>query len=326
MLAFDRKQADAVRSAALDSVGGRFAPDRFAGAMPTDRMPLTLGSNVQQALGEAKSGAKSALSDAWKGTQDPGATPEALANLPSAITSGLKGETRFTPTAEKMAAMIGDFAGKAPAKEIGGITLDPVKSVDQMRRSLLGLVKSAADPEDARQAGMVYDAYNSWLGDSAKKCAAVGRPGGAMRIVSARGFTKEVKDLFEPKSASGRLSASGARITKALEQADSGEGVINALLGSQGSRGVADGTAQALQNVQPCSTALRRSRQRQHGTIFGLAYWTRLVTGKPAKCLVRKAMVSNIKNACIERSVVNVLYSKADVATISRFGPWAHRL
>lgn len=321
MLAFDRKQADAVRWAALDSVGGRFAPDRFAGAMPTDRMPITLGSSVQQALGEAKSGAKSALSEAWKGTQDLGATPEALANLPGVITSGLKGETRFTPTAEKMAALIGDFAqGKAPAKEIGGITLDPVKSVDQMRRSLLGLVKSAADPEDARQAGIVYDAYNSWLGDSAKSALLSGDPEGAMRIVSARGFTKEVKDLFEPKSASGTTLPAARRITKALEQADSGEGVINALLGSQGSRGVADGTAQALQNVQ---TVLHRFAPQSAEAAWNdirLAYWTRLVTGKTGEMLGPQAMVSNIKNALhSQRSVVNVLYSKADVAMISRF-------
>ena len=42
--------------------------------------------------------------------------------------------------------------------------------------------------------------------------------------------------------------------------------------------------------------------------------------GKIGDMLGPQAIVSNIKNAMhSERSIVNVLYSKADVATISRF-------
>ena len=96
--------------------------------------------------------------------------------------------------------------------------------------------------------------------------------------------------------------------------------MINALLGSQGSRGVADGTARALQNVQ---TALYRFAPKSADAAWNdirLAYWTRLVTGKSGDMLGPQAIVSNIKNAMhSERSIVNVLYSKADVATISRF-------
>lgn len=332
MRAFDERQAAAISEAALGPgplpsvvkpgpiIAEIINPGRQAGASESERLASTLGESAQSGLREAQAGAKRELSDAWSGTKDLAATPQALSTLQDTISKALSGEARFTPTGQSMAEMIGEFStGNQIVKEAGGVKLNPVQSVDAMRRNLGNMMKGAQG-EDRRQAGMIYDAFNKWIGESADKALLSGDPAMAMKAVKARGFTQEVKGLFEPKDATGKMLPAARRIAKALEQADSGEAVINALVGSQGSRGISDGTAQALKNVK---TALQRwapNSGEQAWNDIRLAYWTRLVTSKSGDVTGAQAIVTNIKTALRnQRSVVDALYSPEEVRQIHRF-------
>jgi hypothetical protein len=223
-----------------------------------------------------------------------------------------------------MAEAVGQFAkGELPVTSAGGIKLKPIQSVDQMRRRLGGLVGSAEDGADKHQAGKIYDAFNDWIGESAEKSLLAGDPAAAMQLVKARSFTKEVRQLFSPKNADGTLSPAARRLSAVLDdgKADSGEGVIQALLGSQGSRGINQGTVSALQRVK---AILDRFANPQDATQawndIRLSYWTRLVTGKNGDLLGPTAMVNNLKSALHgQRTLMQALYQPAELRQMQEF-------
>ena len=352
MLGFDKQQQDAIRFAALGDdgsgaglpqesirqpgqgfssfrpkmgIGDQINPTRQPGASVFDRQPSTLGNSVQDTLQAARQAARTQESNLWDDSvKNLAATPEALKNLRPHMESALADETAFTKTGETMAKEIGQFAeGKLPATEAGGIKLKQIQSVDQMRRRLGGLVGAAEDGSDKHQAGKIYDAFNDWIGDSAEKSLLAGDPAAAMQLVKARGFTKEVRDIFQPKATDGTLAPAARRLGKVLDdgKADSGEAVIQSLLGSQGSRGVNDGTVSALRNVK---TALDRFAPGADGTQawndIRLAYWTRLVTGKNGELVGPTAMVNNLKSAMQNQSsVLTTLYKPLELRQMREF-------
>lgn len=341
MRGFDQKQQDAIRFAAFgddgtgtvpagsgaprQGIGEQINPARQPGASSFDRQPSTLGNSVQDTLQNARAAARTEEGNLWDDSvRNLAATPEALKNLTPHMEAALANETAFTPTGEAMAKEIGQFAkGKLPANEAGGIKLQQIQSVDQMRRRLGSLVGAAEDGSDKRQAGMMYDAFNDWIGDSAQKALLSGDPAAAMQLVKARGFTKEVRQIFEPKAADGTLTPAARRLSQVLDdgKADSGESVIQALLGSQGSRGVNQGTVSALKSTK---LALDRFAPGDVGTQawndIRLAYWTRLVSGKNGELVGPTAMVNNLKSAIQNQStVMTTLYSPIELRQMREF-------
>jgi hypothetical protein len=337
MRAFDQNQQDAIARSVLgdngsgafpgstapaQGIGEQINPARQPGMSAYDRMPSTLGSNVQDTLQTARSAARQQESALWDdGVKNLAATPEALKTLTPHIEQALADETAFTKTGQAMAEEIGQFAkGELPVNQAGGIKLKQIQSVDQMRRRLGALVGSAEDGTDKNQAGKIYDAFNDWIGESAKNSLLSGDPAAAMQLVKARSFTKEVRDIFQPKNADGTISSGARRIAGVLDpaKADSGEGVIQNLLGSQGSRGVNQGTVSALTNIK---TALQKFAPKdaadQAWNDIRLAYWTRLVTGKNGELVGPTAMVNNIKSAIQNQStVMGTLYQPTELRQI----------
>lgn len=336
MRGFDAKQQEAVRFAALGDDGaaggakGTFAPKqgiaemlapgRQPGQFASDRTASELGVGVKSGFDAAKAGAKSMEAEAWKGVKDLGATPEALQILPDRIMQKLSSETGFTKAGEQAAALITKFAkGEAPETTVGAISLKPIQSVDQMRRRLGDIVGDAVDPSDKRQAAMIYDAFNDWISEAAGKNLLAGDPAKAMQIVKARGFTKEVRELFKPRNADGMKAPAAARLAK-IENADSGEAVIQALFGSQGSRGVADGAVQTLGNFRAALTRYAPDVAEATWNDVRLAHWSRLVAGKNGELVGPQAMANNIKAAMTSsKSVFEQLYKPAEQRQIREF-------
>lgn len=328
MRGFDQTQQDAIARAALGDdpahfvgIGGRIGGSRKPASVPADREAGTLGEGVQSGLTTAKRAAKSEEAKAWDGVRELAATKQALAFLPDRVMTKLGNETGFTKAGAEAADMITKFAaGEAPETAVGAIKLKPIQSVDQMRRKLGDIVGSAETPSDKRQAAMIYDAFNDWIGEAAQKNLLAGDPAAALKIVKARGFTKEVRELFSPRNADGLRSAAGSRLKK-IENADSGEGVVQALFGAQGSRGVSDGAVEALQNLK---TVLDRFAPpdvaKQAWNDVRLAYWTRLVTGKNGELVGPTAMANNIKSAMRgQSSVFKTLYRDYEQRQIAQF-------
>lgn len=342
--AFDQKQQDAILYAALGSEDGsrpssgtfgalsfpprqgiaeQLNPARQPGMFPP--RPSTLGDNVQDTLQGARATAKQQESALWDdNVKNLAATPEALKNLQPHMETALADETAFTQTGQKMAEEIGQFAsGELPANQAGGIKLKQIQSVDQMRRRLGGLVGSAEQGADKHQAGKIYEAFNEWIGDSAEKSLLAGDPEAAMQLGKARGFTKEVRQIFEPKTEGGTLSPAGQRLSKILSdaKADSGEGVIQALLGSEGSRGVNQGSVSALKSIKLALDKFAKPDQAaQAWNDIRLAHWTRMVTGKNGELVGPTAMVNNLKSAMQGQStVMTTLYSPLELGKMRQF-------
>jgi hypothetical protein len=330
----DQRQMEAIRQAALgpqtadepyrSNVPRMIAPGRKPGMVEADRSSASLGENIRSGLGETKSAAKAAEREAWSGTKDLAATKEALATLPERINQALADETRFTPTAQKMAETLNDFmSGSAPETAIGAFKLKPVQSVDQMRRQLFSIMKQSADPEDNRMASKVYDAFNDWIGEAAEKSLLAGDPAAAMKIVKARGFTRELNQLLKPTDQTGRLTPAAQRMAKVFDEgkADSGEAVVNSIFGPQGSATAGTGTVQTLKNVKNFLTQhASPETAKQTWDDIRLAYWTRLVQNKTGELFGPQAMLGNIRKAqSSQKSAMEVLFSPDERREIGRF-------
>lgn len=331
MLGFDQRQADAIRSAALGpakdlgeqlaatpSVASRIAPNRSPGAYEFDRNPGPLGDDIGAAIRSSKDAAKAEEGLMWDdGVRTLSATPEALKLLRPMVQARLvsEGVSDMTPALEMATKIVGDFAdGNLPVVQSGGISLRATKSVDDMRRRLGRLVGGATDPTDKRNVGLVYDAFNDWIGQSAKEKLLAGDPEAVMRLVQARAFTKSVRELFGNKAA-------GTRLSKIFDgKADSGEAVIDSLFGSHGSKGVNQGTVTTLRTIKAALDRFSPEGAEAAWNDIRLAYWTRLVTGKNGDMLGPQAIANNIKNALSRQStVVNTLYDRAQLAEIRKF-------
>ena len=341
MRAFDQQQQDAIRFSALgddgtgvvatgttaprQGIGEQINPTRKPGAAQSDRQPATLGNSVQDTLQAARRNARTQEANLWDdNVKNLAATPKALESLTPHMEMALANESAFTSTGEAMAKEIGQFAkGELPVVEAGGIKLKPIQSVDQMRRRLKGLLDNAQDGSDKHQAGQIYGAFNDWIGDAAEKSLLAGDPAAAMQLVKARGFTKEVRQIFEPRANDGTMTPGARRLGAILDdgKADSGEAVIQHLLGSAGSRGVNQGTVSALRNAK---MALDRfapgDAGKQAWDDIRLSYWTRLVSGKNGDLVGPTAMVNNLKGAMQNQStVMSTLYTPLELRKMREF-------
>jgi len=340
MRAFDASQQDAIRFAAFggdgagrntfapkQGIGEQINPARMPGSNVYDRMPGTLGESIQQGLQSARKGAKSLEREAWKGADDLAVTPEALATLPGTLNAKLGGlvmSDANTPAAAQMAKHVeGILTGEAPQTVAGWVKASPTKNVDQMRRNLLAMSKSAQSSTDKAAAKAIYDGFNDWISDAAKANLLKGDPAAAMKLVNARGFTKEVREIFSPTNEAGRATPASRRLAKVLDEGmtDSGESVIQALFGAQGSRSVNEGTVSSMQSIK---SALEKYAPPEHATQawndIRLAYWTRLVTNKGGDIVGPTAMLSNLKTAFnSQKTVMNVLFTGAEQRQMREF-------
>jgi hypothetical protein len=329
MRTFDVEQSQAVRDAALgakpQSVTSAIAPGRNPVSAPQDANPMVLGQSVREGINTARSAARTAENEVWDKVGPLTATEDALKMLPDSLDARLGTEVvidaETTPAAAKMAKDLDAFsAGESPQQVAKILKTNPVRMVDQQRRRLLSMSRGAATPEDKRAATAIYDGYNDWIDAAAEANLLAGDPGAAAQLKIARGFTKEVREIFQP-SVGGKSTAAAKRLAGVMEKADSPEGVINQLLGSSGSRGVDSGTVGALASYK---TAVDRFAPKDIAKAawddVRLAYWVRLVNGRNGELLGPTAIMNNIKGALSgQQSVVRTLYTPAEEKTIRQF-------
>jgi len=331
MLGFDKRQAEAVNRAALGdmfdpnarSVAGKINPNRAYGLAP---MPDEIGGAIQQGVTGARETARTAEREAWKGATSLEATDEALQSLPDTLNKHLGGMQINEAVAPKAAAMAKEIdriiAGEAPEKAASWVANNPSRNVDQMRRTLLGYYQAAEQGTDKTAAEAIYNGFNEWIGDAAGKQLLKGDPAAALKLVEARGFTREVRDLFSPRAADGTVSPAGARLAKILDpsKTDSGESVSQALFGSHGSNTPQSGAVGALRNIKAALDRFAPDTGKQAWDDIRFAYWSRLVTNKGGDMLGPQAVVTNLKAALQSKdAIVQTLYSPAEQAEIKAF-------
>lgn len=333
---FDLLQRQELRNAAMGgnptagrpSVGAMIAPDRAnkaVGMMGAD--PAPLGEDIQAALRTARQSAGQLEDEAWKGATSLEITPEAVKELPDILNAKLGGRMineRANPAAFEMAKEVERIiAGEAPEKAAGWLANAPTKNVDQMRRNLLALYKSAANDSDKSVSRAIYDGFNDWITTSAEKKLLAGDPEAALKLVNARGFTKEVRSIFEPQAADGAKTGAARRIGAILDtaKADSGESVIRELFGSKGSRTITQNGVGTLKNIKTAfDKFLPKGEATQAWNDIRLAYWSRLVTGKNGETMNPLQLSSTLKEAMTQqRSVMATLFSPEEFTEIRRF-------
>lgn len=330
MRGFDERQAAAVRQGALGaerdigspvadvpSVARTVAPNRNAGAYEFDRNPGPLGDDIGASVRGTREAARAEEGALWDdGVRGLEASPYALATLRGHVEDAVQkaGIADATPTLEKALKAVGEFAdGKLPVQEAGGIKLKATQSVDDMRRRL-GSLMDGLEGSEKRAVGVVYDAFNDWIGESAKNLLLIGDPEKAMQLVQARAFTKAVREMFGNKSA-------GSRLSNILDgKADSGERVIESLFGAQGGKGVSQGAITTLKTIKAALDRFTPEGAEAAWSDIKLAYWTRLVTGKNGEMLGATAITNNIKNALHRQSsIVQTLYSREEIREIRKY-------
>lgn len=331
MLGFDKSQSDAVRRAALGeitdpnarSVAASINPSRAQGVAA---IPDEIGSSIQSGIQGARGAAGQAETEAWKGATGLEATNEALKSLPDTLNKSLGGMVINEAVAPKAAAMAKEIdlilAGEAPEKAAGWLANNPSRNVDQMRRTLLGYYQAAEPGTDKTAAEAIYNGFNEWIGDAAGSQLLKGDPAAALNLVKARAFTREVRDIFSPRAADGTVSPAGARLAKILDtqKTDSGDAVVQALFGSQGTSMPQSGSVGALRNIKMALDRFAPQTGQQAWNDIRFAYWSRLVSNKGGDMLGPQAIVSNLKAALHgKNSVMQTLYTPAEQTEIRSF-------
>lgn len=332
---FDDSQATAVDFAARTRMPSDFRSQavRETGTMDprgithVQQMPDTadLGASIQSGMRSARDAAGNIERQAWEEVTDILPRHEAFEILPNAL-AGRLGSMRVTPEMPKAAAMakaLDDYvAGKAFADPVAKVLQQsPLKTVDEMRRQLLGMYKGAADPTDRAAAKAIYDGFNDWIDEAAKQSLLAGDPIAAAKLRIARDTTRTMQDLFSPSVRGEKTPA--AKLMAQLMDADSPERAVQVLFGpasSQNPSTIKNGAVQALKSMK---AALRKYGDPRiaSDTIADLkiAYWARLVQNKQGAAHSPQVMLNNIKAALAnQKTLVQELYSPAEIGQMRR--------
>lgn len=323
---FDASQKSAIDRAVDDVIGLQVAP-RQGG-----RETHTLGTRIQEGSRDARDVWKKEEDRLWNDARTPLQPDPRYVNgtLSPILRDTLKDMAvtqTNTPTAYQMMDLLQDFTeGKAitaPHRLLAEAGQEGQKNIDQIRRDLFGLMNSAPfGSPDRKAAGKVYDSYLQWIDYLAERGALVG--GTAEDIAAlklARGFTRDVKELFGPRT-NGKSNEAAAKITKIMEdtRTSSGEDVVRALFGAGGpTAGAGKGTVQALRHLRAILRAGGEAGQDAWDDVR-LAYWMRLVRDRKGSRYSPKMLRNNIEAAFTnQKSVIDAMYTEEEQRLMRRF-------
>lgn len=332
---FDRRQAEAVKGAAIGRYGGadpaavpvregvafKLAPNREA----ADLTAPELGQGIRAGLQEAKDTAKAGEKAAWDQVGDILPHPDAMGLIPLKIGAALNGrvpDAQLTPATYKMGQALKDFMdGKRMQQDLsvfGGFA-DKEVTVDQMRRRLLDTSRAAGNDTDRAMAGRVYQGFNDWIEAAADANLLIGRPDAAAALRTARGLSRDIKDAFAPTDRLGQKTAGARILADVMEKADSPERIVSSLFFNtpQPSQ-IKQGSLEALQKIKGILDSHANTDVAANTwNDIRAAYWMRLVQDKKGEVFTPVVMLNNIKNALTtQRSVVNTLYSKEELGQV----------
>jgi hypothetical protein len=339
MRAFDEKQAAQVRRAAvgeIDDIPGSAVPagkvepgvatTLAPGRLPNELDTVTLGGGIQRGLQSAKDAAKATEREAWDSVTDMLPKPEALKMLPDAIGGRLGAlatdvDQVNTPIAHRMATMLESYMKGTPQKQELGVlgSSSGVTTIDAMRRRLGHAVGAAKEPADRMMAGRIYEGFNDWIDTAAEQALIAGKPEAAAALRSARGVSREVKDLLAPRDTKGQQTAAARILGDVIDKSDSAEGVVARLFGGGPSANIQRGEIEALTRMKALLGKHGDGNAAQSTwNDVRAAYWMRLVQDKKGDLYSPKVMLNNIKTALKnQQTVVGTLYDKPEIRKIA---------
>jgi hypothetical protein len=324
---FDKDQAQAIRSAVLDSgpdvtgMAQRIAPNRTGAEMS----PSTLGPEIRAGMRGAQGAARAGEREAWDKVSDLTPKPQAFGTLPDML-AGRLGDLPVdevnTRAAAQMAKALDDYvSGKAISKPVAGVLKQtPVTTLDQMRRRLLAMSQSADNATDQRAARAIYDGFNDWIDDAASKALVNGDVDAAAALRSARDVTKTMRSIFSPTDLRGHATPGARRLDDVLQRSDSAEGIVSGLFGGGPAANIPDGTVEALKLMRTgLSRYAKSDAAKQTWNDVRAVYWTRLVRDKTGEVFTPGVMLRNLKLAQNHQgSVMQELYTPAERGAIMR--------
>ncbi|WP_072396455.1 hypothetical protein [Hyphomicrobium sp. CS1GBMeth3] len=344
MQAFDARQSQAVDFASRTRMPSDFRAQAArqdgtmnpAGITNVQQMAdnaADLGVGIQSGMRHAREMAEAGEDAAWGAVTDILPTKAAFDLLPNAL-AGRLGTLRVTsemPKAASMARGLDDYiGGRAFSDPVAKVLQQsPVKTVDEMRRQLLGMYKGAVDPTDQAAAKAIYDGFNDWIDEAARQSLLAGDAAAAANLLIARDTTRTMQNLFSP-SVKGR-NTPAAKLMRELETSDSPERAVQILFGpasAQNPSTIKNGAVEALRSMK---TALKKYADPRiaSDTIADLkvAYWARLVQNNKGNAHSPQVMLNNIKAALSsQRSLVTELYSPAEITQIRRLANELERI
>ena len=324
----DRKANDPVaplrglNEAEAHGVAPMLAPHRVF----LDQRPDVLGKDgIQKGFNKASEVAHGVENLAWRKVGPIRPRESAKQRLPDFVSKGLKGEKpdrELHPWSSRMLDEIIAFREGNMAKGDFSDFLgtEAVRDLDQMRRLMLQYMRSSNPGDDKRLAGKIYGKFNEGLLDLEANGLLAGDVKGVMKMREAMDVTKYIKGMMKPIDKRGKETAAG-RILNKVADAETGEEVINSLLGAAGPKGSfpRDGV-KALEQYKHLVHKFGGKIGRQAWNDVRLAYWLKLITGKDGEMLGPQAIKTNIETAMHhQRSAFDVLYTVMDQRQIRRF-------
>ena len=304
------------------SIPSAIAPNRGA----SDIGRAALGDGAKEGFEAASRKVKALENAAWKGTENIAPRSGALERLPKFVQKELGPrlvDDEVTPVANAMGKQIdayikGSAEMRPGAAEVFG--QQSVTYIDQMRRRLMAMKNGAAPGgEDAAAAKAIYVAFDKWIGDAAENQLLTGSPGAAQALLNARRTTAELRGILSPRLNGKKTPA--ARILEKVKDADTGEEVLKALLGSSGPKAeVATGGVTAMKHFKAAVTQLGGREGRAAWNDVRLAYWLKIVRSKNGEILPKGTLVNSIMETMKNRqSLMRVMYSEKERKLMLQF-------
>lgn len=337
---FDQQQAHSITAQVRGHVvPGRDGIDEYRGLgaeiaptrMPHEQNAETMGQSIRTGLTGARDTLKEREVAAWEAMPDITPRPAAFDDLIPSLNGRIGDmyvDAQLTPTAMRMDTELAAFRDGKGLSTDGPkmVQQTAVRTIDQMRRRLLGMYKAAAPGSpDAKAAKAYYDGFNDWVWDIAEKGLINGDPAAAAKMTTAREISREVKGLFKPRTSHGRPAPSDRILSQVMDDADTSEGVIAALLGSSGPHTVPRaGTVDALNRIK---TILEKAgddagsmASKETWNDIRLAYWLRLTTDKSGATLSPTMLRKGIDQAfASQHSVLRTLFSDGERSEMRAF-------
>ena len=287
--------------------------------------PRELGAPIQEGLQTARQNAKAVESEAWRDLRGITAEQQALDEfLPQFVAPAIREggvDPQLTPNAYRMVDLLrqyqsGHLAQDEVLSHFGANTQRP--TVDEIRRRLLAYMDNAAPGSpDKRAASQLYRAYDDWLGASADAHLLSGHPDAAMAIRQARGISREIKDLLQPR---GNEKAAGNIISRAMDKADSPEAVINSIVGKGVESNLPIGSVGAMERMKTLLTTHGGSEGMDVWNDVRTAYLMRAVKDKKGELRNPTALLSTMQTMFEKQSsLLRVLYSPQEIGQMRKF-------
>jgi len=318
---FDKNQSEDIGRVVKETIPDRVAPGR------SGVEPATVGNNIAVGARKGLSADRQKEKDLWTAVEPVFPKEEALKMIPEVLQNKFVKSSRrpdmssdsLTPVSKKMVDLLDKYwkgeKMEEPAEVLGQIAVQ--SDIDSMRRRLLAIRKDAGPgTNDAKIAKDLYDGFNDWIGVMAEKLAEEGMVENAVRLRAARGFTKDLHDLYYP-TARGKKTPGARILEKVMDNWDTPERVIQDLFGAAGAQTKPpQGTVQALKHLKRIT--------KDDPDVWNdvrLAYWVKIAQDNKAGALSPQKLKNNIEQAVANQpSVLGVLYTPNEVKLLKRLG------